>query len=43
MATVLDEVTTMSIDAPYVQRRVDDWICRLSSLYGVVKRKRYPD
>ena len=34
MATVLDEVTTMSMDAPYVQRRVDDWIRRLSSLYG---------
>ena len=34
MVTVLDEVTTMSIDAPYVQRRVDDWIRRLNSLYG---------
>ncbi len=34
MTTVLDDVTSKSIDAPYVQRRVDDWIHRLSSLYG---------
>ncbi len=34
MATVLDDVTSESIDAPYVQRRVDDWIHRVNSLYG---------
>lgn len=34
MTTVLDEVTSDSIDAPYVRRRVDDWIHRLNSLYG---------
>ena len=34
MATVLDDVTSESIDAPYVQRRVDNWIQRVSSLYG---------
>ena len=33
MTTVLDDVTSESIDAPYIQRRVDDWIHRLSSLY----------
>lgn len=34
MATVLDDVTSESIDARYVQRRVEDWIHRLSALYG---------
>ena len=34
MTTVLDDVTSESIDAPYIQRRVDDWIHRLSSLYS---------
>ena len=34
MTTVLDDVTSESIDAPYVQRRVDDWIDRLGALYG---------
>ncbi len=34
MATVLDDVTSDCIDAPYIQRRVDDWIHRVSSLYG---------
>lgn len=34
MTTVLDDVTSESIDAPYVQRRVDDWIHRVSSLYS---------
>ena len=43
MATVLDKVTTMSIDAAYIQLRVDDRIRRLNSLYGEVKRKRYLD
>ncbi len=33
MTTVLDDVTSKSIDAPYIQRRVDDWIRRLDSLY----------
>ena len=33
MTTVLDDVTNESIDAAYIQRRVDDWIRRVSSLY----------
>lgn len=33
MTTVLDDVTSDSIDGPYVQLRVDDWIRRVSSLY----------
>lgn len=37
MATVLDDVTSESIDAPYIQRRVDDWIYRVSSLYGELR------
>ena len=34
MATVLDDVTDESIDADYIQRRVDDWIHRVSTLYA---------
>ena len=34
MTTVLDDVTSASIDAPYIQRRVDDWIDRVTSLYA---------
>ena len=34
MTTVLDDVTSESIDAPYIQRRVDDWIHRVGSLYA---------
>ena len=37
MTTVLDDVTSKSIDAPYIQRRVDDWIHRVSSLYGELR------
>ena len=34
MTTVLDDVTSESIDAPYIQRRVDDWIHRVRSLHA---------
>ena len=34
MSTVLDDVTSESIDADYVRRRIDDWNHRLNSLYG---------
>ncbi|MDE0000262.1 MAG: hypothetical protein OXQ89_21165 [Rhodospirillaceae bacterium] len=36
MTTVLDDVTSESIDAPYIQRRVEDWIHRVSSLYDAL-------
>ena len=36
MTTVLDDVTSQSIDAPYIQRRVDDWTHRVDALYSAV-------
>ena len=37
MSTVLDDVTSESIDAAYVQRRVDDWVHRIRLLYDELK------
>ena len=36
MSTVLDEVTSESIDAQHVRRRVDDWEERLNGLYAMI-------
>ena len=36
MSTVLDEVTSESIDAQHVRRRVDDWEERLNGLYSMI-------
>ena len=36
MGTVLEDVTSNSIDATYIQRRVDDWEKRLNGLYSTI-------
>lgn len=36
MGTVLDDVTSETIDAAHVRRRVDDWTERLNGLYTVI-------
>ena len=36
MQTVLDEVTSTTIDATHVRRRVDDWEERLNGLYATI-------
>ena len=36
MQTVLDEVTSTTIDARHVRRRVDDWEERLNGLYAAI-------
>ena len=36
MQTVLDEVTSKTIDATHVRRRVDDWEARLNDLYATI-------
>lgn len=37
MSTVLDDVTSESINAAYVQQRVDDWVHRIRLLYDELK------
>ena len=34
--TVLDDVTSDSVDAQHIQRRVDDWEQRLNNLYEMI-------
>ena len=36
MGTVLDDVTSESIDVQHVRRRVDDWEKRLNGLYAMI-------
>ena len=36
MGTVLDDVTSETIDAAHIRRRVDDWEERLNGLYAVI-------
>ena len=36
MGTVLDDVTSDTVDAAYVQRRVDDWEVRVNGLYAMI-------
>ena len=36
MSNVLDDITDETIDARYVQRRVDDWEARVKRLYATV-------
>ena len=36
MSTVLDEVTSETVDAVHIRRRVDDWEKRLNGLYSMV-------
>ena len=36
MNTVLDEVTSETIDAQHVRRRVDDWEQRVNGLYAMI-------
>ena len=36
MSTVLDEITSESIDAQHVRRRVDDWEARVNGLYAMI-------
>ena len=37
MSTVLDDVTDETVDAVYVQRRVDDWVARVEGLYAELR------
>ena len=37
MSTVLDDVTDETVDAAYVQRRVDDWAARVEGLYAELR------
>ena len=36
MSTVLDEVTSETLDAQHVRRRVDDWERRVNGLYATI-------
>ncbi len=36
MSTVLDEVTSETVDAAHIRRRVDDWEERLNGLYAAI-------
>ena len=36
MATVLDEVTSETVDAAHIRRRVEDWEQRLNGLYAMI-------
>ncbi|MCY4481833.1 MAG: hypothetical protein OXC12_03070 [Spirochaetaceae bacterium] len=36
MSTVLDEVTSETVDAAHIRRRVDDWKERLSRLFAMI-------
>lgn len=36
MSTVLHEITSETVDAAHVQRRVDDWEERLNGLYAMI-------
>ena len=36
MGTVLDDVTSETVDAAYIRRRVDDWEERLNDLYATI-------
>ena len=36
MGTVLDDVTSETVDAAHIRRRVDDWEERLNGLYALI-------
>ena len=36
MSTVLDDVTSETVDAEHVRRRVDDWEERVTGLYAII-------
>ena len=36
MNTVLDEVTSETVDATHIRRRVDDWEARLNGLFAAI-------
>ena len=36
MGTVLEDVTSETIDAPHIRRRVDDWEARLNGLFTLI-------